>query len=672
MTKTEQIIPGMLSIQEQNYLIDYTSTQYQGHGQIVDLGCWMGSSAASMAKGLEKNAHAAVKAQKIHAFDIFTWEGWMDQCVAGTPYEGKFRPGDCFYEACLNHTKPWKDRITFYPGDLNQFIWNEGPIEFLFIDAMKSWELAVNIPRQFFPSLIPRVSTIVHQDFSHFGTYWIHLLMFRLREYFEPDKDIPSSWSYVFRYQKEIPSIFYTTDLSLSSFSLEEIYEAFQWAANLVPLEKRCQILGAKVICLLQKGFLHEAKCELENALAEGLANHEHNLPLGLNFPLVILDHFVAREAHDPVKAVDEIPQEPKVHETKVDFEYSGERHMMEQRDHALSFGHTVHMVRYAFASRFCQGKKVLDVACGSGYGTEFLALQGASEVVGVDKNIQAVEYAQRHHAHAAAQYIAGDAERLVSFEDHSFDMIISFETLEHLQNPQKCISEFKRLLKPGGQIFLSCPNDLAVPFFASPYHLHSFTFDCFCELIQQSFPDAIFLGQYHQLASGIFDLPQSSNTAPFTQYQTPLSVHSVGNVYLEQLPSKKDAEVFLAIVGVDRSEIQTHLSLSENAFMVFIKSLQWATEQIQLKTKSCLTMENIVNAQRMEAQAKERQLNSLLSSMKDEMNQLRESMKKIRKEKSETEFYLADLQKSRFWKLRQRAVALRAVFLKFIGKHSD
>ena len=129
--------------------------------------------------------------------------------VRQTPLDGRYKPGESFQEACREQTEPWKDNIRFYPGDLSSIGWSHGPIEFLFVDAMKSWQLTNSIIHDFYPSLIPGISTIVQQDFGNSDVYWIHLISYRLREYFQPIYDIRYSESLCFKYVKQIPESFF-------------------------------------------------------------------------------------------------------------------------------------------------------------------------------------------------------------------------------------------------------------------------------------------------------------------------------------------------------------------------------------------------------------------------------------------------------------------------------
>lgn len=143
-----------------------------------------------------------------------------------------------------------------------------------------------------------------------------------------------------------------------------------------------------------------------------------------------------------------------------------------------------IHIARYAFAKQFCAGKKVLDVACGEGYGSHLLAQWGATDVVGVDVAAQAVESAQQHFGGEKVRFLQAEGERLNEFlETQSFDLIISFETIEHVSDPVAFLENIKRLLKPGGTIIVSCPNDwwyYPTDAEQNPYHQRKYYFDGF------------------------------------------------------------------------------------------------------------------------------------------------------------------------------------------------
>jgi SAM-dependent methyltransferase len=104
------------------------------------------------------------------------------------------------------------------------------------------------------------------------------------------------------------------------------------------------------------------------------------------------------------------------------------------------------HLARYRFARERVRGR-VLDVACGTGYGTSML------QAVGVDLSLEALRYARRH----PAAYVAADAARLPF--GRVFDAVVSFETIEHVPDPGRFVADCARVLKPGGVFLVSTPN---------------------------------------------------------------------------------------------------------------------------------------------------------------------------------------------------------------------
>jgi ubiquinone/menaquinone biosynthesis C-methylase UbiE len=106
------------------------------------------------------------------------------------------------------------------------------------------------------------------------------------------------------------------------------------------------------------------------------------------------------------------------------------------------------HITQYKFSSKHLQGLKVLDIACGTGYGSEILRLRG-NTVLGVDINPDNIRIAKTNFPEVSFQF--GDAENLLDFQNESFDAINSIQTIEHLGHPKRAIKGFYRILKPKG-----------------------------------------------------------------------------------------------------------------------------------------------------------------------------------------------------------------------------
>ncbi|MGO9639168.1 MAG: class I SAM-dependent methyltransferase, partial [Terracidiphilus sp.] len=109
------------------------------------------------------------------------------------------------------------------------------------------------------------------------------------------------------------------------------------------------------------------------------------------------------------------------------------------------------HLARYRFAAQLVTGKQVADIACGTGYGTQMLALSGALSVHGVDISEEAVAFCQEHNSAPNVTYSVANAQKLSTISDKAFDIVVSFETIEHLPDVEAYLDEMARILHPGG-----------------------------------------------------------------------------------------------------------------------------------------------------------------------------------------------------------------------------
>ena len=107
------------------------------------------------------------------------------------------------------------------------------------------------------------------------------------------------------------------------------------------------------------------------------------------------------------------------------------------------------HFHRYLFALRYCEDKEVLDVASGEGYGSALLG-QVARSVIGVDVDMASVDFANAHYLNERVSFRRGDAIAL-PIADASVDVVVSFETIEHLSDHEIFLTEVRRVLRPGG-----------------------------------------------------------------------------------------------------------------------------------------------------------------------------------------------------------------------------
>lgn len=148
------------------------------------------------------------------------------------------------------------------------------------------------------------------------------------------------------------------------------------------------------------------------------------------------------------------------------------------------------HAKRYSFAGAFIGGREVLDVACGSGYGSYYLAKNGARHVTGIDISEEMIRYCRSRYRRPNLEFQVMDAADL-KFPDNSFDAVISFETIEHIYQPELFLSGLKRVLKPEGMLVISTPNKAVyglLPEDAHEFHLREFYLDEFKELLGRFF----------------------------------------------------------------------------------------------------------------------------------------------------------------------------------------
>jgi len=180
---------------------------------------------------------------------------------------------------------------------------------------------------------------------------------------------------------------------------------------------------------------------------------------------------------------------------------FTGERMIPEFNKEDLIYAE--HMARYFFAGQFVAAKNVLDVASGSGYGARYLSNKGAAKVVGVDNSREAVKYSQEKYQTSGIEFILADAAKL-PFEDDIFDIVVSFETIEHLDDQEKFLREIKRVLKKDGLLIISTPNVLVFPK-GNTFHKKELAPLEFISLLSKNFCHCSINYQHSILSSYIF-----------------------------------------------------------------------------------------------------------------------------------------------------------------------
>lgn len=163
------------------------------------------------------------------------------------------------------------------------------------------------------------------------------------------------------------------------------------------------------------------------------------------------------------------------------------------------------HYHRYAVALDAIKGKTVLDVACGEGYGS-FIMADVAGSVIGVDISEEAVRHASSIYVKQNLNFVQGCATQL-DFLANSFDVVVSFETIEHLVEQREMLAEIKRVLHPDGVLIISSPNR---PIYSeesgehNEFHVKELDFQEFDELLRSQFACVEYFGQRLTISSVI------------------------------------------------------------------------------------------------------------------------------------------------------------------------
>lgn len=160
---------------------------------------------------------------------------------------------------------------------------------------------------------------------------------------------------------------------------------------------------------------------------------------------------------------------------------------------------HAEHLARYVLAASLADGRRVLDVACGEGYGTAMLAAGGATSAVGVDLDGPTVE---RAAARYPCEFQRADIAAL-PFPDDAFDLVVSFETIEHVPDAEAALTELARVLAPAGLLIISTPNTNEY-LVDNEFHAREFSHEEFKALLEPRFASVRLLYQHNWLLSAI------------------------------------------------------------------------------------------------------------------------------------------------------------------------
>lgn len=219
---------------------------------------------------------------------------------------------------------------------------------------------------------------------------------------------------------------------------------------------------------------------------------------------------------------------------------YTGERYLSSLDAPETSYEH---WHRYLYSTLFCKDKVVLDVACGEGYGS-YLLSKYSKKVVGIDIDYDVINFASREYINNNLEFIVGNVNNLPIKGKCLFDLIVSFEAIEHIdeKNQIKLLTEVKRLLKPGGVLIISTPNKSLytdVLKNKNKFHVKEFYLNEFNDFLKKYFQNVKIMGQKIYSSSYIWN--KDKNYGEIVEFELTYKNNRF-------LPSKNEKRILYAI----------------------------------------------------------------------------------------------------------------------------
>jgi hypothetical protein len=171
-------VPTMLSKMERRLLYSL-ARDYAGDGAIVDAGSFLGGSTAALLAGIHDRPEPWA-GPPVASYDLFQVDEYMVPKFFAD--DRSLQLGDSFRARFDDHVSRFDVPHAVHEGDITKLGWSGGPIDVLFLDILKSWEINDAVLRDFFPSLVPGRSVIVHQDYGWGDVPWIPITVELMRE----------------------------------------------------------------------------------------------------------------------------------------------------------------------------------------------------------------------------------------------------------------------------------------------------------------------------------------------------------------------------------------------------------------------------------------------------------------------------------------------------------
>ncbi len=279
------------------------------------------------------------------------------------------------------------------------------------------------------------------------------------------------------------------------------------------------------------------------------------------------------------------------------------------------------HLARYALSLEIAHGKRVLDIACGEGYGS-YLLSEVSHTVIGVDISKEAVQHASNRYIRNNLAFKVGSCTD-IPLADHCIDLIVSFETIEHLAEHDEMLKECKRVLTHDGVIIISTPNKYLysdVPNGHNPFHVKELYFDDFNQLMRKYFHNVEMYTQGNRYGSMINSM-NASQIPQLISYSgnADMMIHTKGtfdNMYYIAVSSDAAIPQIPVVLFDKRTNIaQLENKIAQEQVEVQItkqKIAELQSELIQAQIDKQLIME--LQNERIEAQLAMQQLENQIA----------------------------------------------------------
>jgi len=256
------------------------------------------------------------------------------------------------------------------------------------------------------------------------------------------------------------------------------------------------------------------------------------------------------------------------------------------------------HYHRYLMACDLVAGKKVLDAACGEGYGSHLLA-NYADKVVAVDIDQNSINHAKQKYGQDNLKFIQADVLKM-PIPDNSFDVVVSFETLEHLAQHQALLSEYKRVLSPDGVLIISTPDKAEYSDktgFNNEFHVKELYQHEFKALLDNHFSQQIWLGQKLMFTSTIWQLDKPLDSVKWQHLENEHTIREQGLSYPAMyyvvvasnnettMTSVRDSYLFTeqaeSVYGHYHAVIRAHIKAEQDHQALVEKQNKWLNHPI-------------------------------------------------------------------------------------------